>query len=47
MVATARITIRFLLLFQTAKIERNETVARKMWGLNFPYAVIIEIRVKI
>jgi len=29
MVAPARITIRFLLLFQTAKIERNETVARK------------------
>ena len=29
MVATARITIRFLLLFQTPKIERNETFARK------------------
>jgi len=46
MVVTARITIRFLLLFQTAKIERNETVARKDVRY-FPYAVIIEIRVKI
>ena len=47
MVSATRITIRLLVTFPGCK-ESNPTKPQResMWGLNFPYAVIIQTRVK-
>ena len=46
MVATARITIRVFVTFSDCKESSATKPSREnMWGLNFPYAVIIKRRV--